>query len=95
MSKRRVVVTGLGIISPVGNRVDEAWKNIVAGVSGIGAIQRLDCSAFSTRIGGEIKGFDVSEYMDAKDARRMDSFMHYGYASCKQAIEDADLRRGI
>ncbi len=91
MSKRRVVVTGLGIISPVGNRVDEAWKNIVAGISGIGAIQRLDCSAFSTRIGGEIKGFDVSEYMDAKDARRMDSFMHYGYASCKQAIEDAGL----
>lgn len=91
MSKRRVVVTGLGIISPVGNRVDEAWKNIVAGISGIGAIQRLDCSAFSTRIGGEIKGFDVAEYMEAKEARRMDSFMHYGYASCKQAIEDAGL----
>ena len=91
LSKRRVVVTGLGIISPVGNRVEEAWKNIVAGKNGIGSITRMDCSAFTTRIGGEIKGFDVSEYMAAKEARRMDVFMHYGFASCRQAIEDAGL----
>lgn len=91
MSKRRVVVTGLGIISPVGNRVEETWKNIVAGRSGIGKIARMDCSAFTTRIGGEIKDFDVSEYMAAKEARRMDAFMHYGFASCRQAIENAGL----
>jgi 3-oxoacyl-[acyl-carrier-protein] synthase II len=91
LSKRRVVVTGLGIISPVGNRVEETWKNIIAGRSGIGKIARMDCSAFTTRIGGEIKDFDVSEYMAAKDARRMDAFMHYGFASCRQAIENAGL----
>ena len=91
MSRRRVVITGLGIISPVGNRVEEAWKNVIAGNSGIGTIARMDCSAFTTRIGGEIKDFDVSEYMAAKEARRMDAFMHYGFASCRQAIEDAGL----
>ena len=91
MSKRRVVVTGLGIISPVGNRVEEAWKNIVAGKNGIGSITRMDCSAFTTRIGGEIKDFEVTEYMAAKEARRMDAFMHSGFASCRQAIENAGL----
>jgi 3-oxoacyl-[acyl-carrier-protein] synthase II len=91
LAKRRVVVTGLGIISPVGNRVEEAWKNVIAGNSGIGSIARMDCSAFTTRIGGEIKDFDVSEYMAAKEARRMDAFMHYGFASCRQAIENAGL----
>jgi 3-oxoacyl-[acyl-carrier-protein] synthase II len=91
LPKRRVVVTGLGIISPVGNRVEEAWKNIVAGKNGIGSITRMDCSAFTTRIGGEIKDFEVTEYMAAKEARRMDAFMHFGFESCRQPIENAGL----
>ena len=85
------MVTGLGIVSPVGNSVTEAWDNIVGGRSGIGEITRFDTSAFSTRIAGEVKGFDVSEYLSAKEARRMDTFIHYGVAAAVQAIRDSGL----
>ncbi|GAB2181605.1 beta-ketoacyl-ACP synthase II [Denitratisoma sp. agr-D3] len=91
MSRRRVVVTGLGIISPVGNTVSETWDNIVAGKSGIGAITRFDASAFSARIAGEVKGFDVSAYLSPKEARRMDVFIHYGMAAGIQAIKDSGI----
>jgi 3-oxoacyl-[acyl-carrier-protein] synthase II len=89
LSKRRVVVTGLGIVSPVGNTIAGAWDNILAGRSGIGPITRFDCSQFSTRIGGCIHDFDVSEFISGKDARKMDAFMHYGVAACCQAISDS------
>ena len=91
MSKRRVVVTGLGIISPVGNDIDTAWKSVVDGTSGIGPIAGFDASDFTTRFGGEVRDFDVSEYLSRKEARKIDGFMHYGIAACKQAIEDSGL----
>jgi 3-oxoacyl-[acyl-carrier-protein] synthase II len=91
LSRRRVVVTGLGIISPVGNTVDEAWANIVAGKSGITRISKFDASAFASQIAGEVKGFDVAQYISPKEARRMDFFIHYGIAAGMQAIKDAGL----
>lgn len=91
MSRRRVVVTGLGIVSPVGNTVDDAWANIVAGHSGITGISKFDASVFASRIAGEVKNFDVAQYLSAKEARRMDIFIHYGLAAGIQAIKDAGL----
>ena len=91
MSRRRVVVTGLGIISPVGNTVDTAWANIVAGKSGIGPITKFDASVFASRIAGEVKGFDAAQYLSPKEVRRMDTFIHYGIAAGVQAIQDAGL----
>ncbi len=91
MSKRRVVVTGLGIVSPVGNSIPVAWDNIVAGKSGIGPITHFDVSDFSVRFGGEIRDFDASSYIPAKDARRMGAFIHYGIAAACQAIEDSGI----
>ena len=91
MSRRRVVVTGLGIISPVGNTVEEAWANIVAGKSGISRITKFDSSAFASQIAGEVRGFDVTQYLSPKEARRMDIFIHYGIAAGMQAIKDAGL----
>ena len=91
MSRRRVVVTGLGIISPVGNTVSETWENILAGKSGIGPITRFDASAFKSRIAGEVKGFDVAAYLSPKEARRMDVFIHYGMAAGIQAFRDSGL----
>jgi len=91
LSRRRVVVTGLGIISPVGNNVATAWENVLAGNSGIGPITNFDASAFPVRIAGEIRDFDVSEYIPSKDARRMGAFIHYGIAAASQAIADAGL----
>ena len=91
MSRRRVVVTGLGIISPVGNTVDDAWANIVAGHSGITGISKFDASVFASRIAGEVKNFDVGQYLSPKEARRMDIFIHYGLAAGIQAIKDAGL----
>ena len=90
-SPRRVVVTGLGLISPVGNTVTEAWQNILAGRSGIGPVTRFDASGLKSRIAGEVKGFDVTAYLSAKDARRMDAFIHYGMAAGIQAMRDAGL----
>jgi 3-oxoacyl-[acyl-carrier-protein] synthase II len=91
LSRRRVVVTGLGIISPVGNSLAEAWEAIVAGRSGIGAITRFDASTFPSRIAGEVKGFDVAKYISAKEARRFDTFIHYGLAAAIDAIKDSGL----
>ncbi len=91
MSRRRVVVTGLGAVSPVGNTVSETWENIVAGKSGIGPITRFDATAFSARIAGEVKGFDIGTYLSPKEARRMDIFIHYGMAAGIQAIRDSGL----
>ena len=91
MSRRRVVVTGLGIVSPVGNNVDEAWGNLVAGHSGIARITRFDASAFSVQIAGEVKNFDLGKYLAPKDARRMDTFIHYGLAAAIDAFKDSGL----
>jgi len=94
MSRRRVVVTGLGCISPVGNTVESAWANLLAGQSGIDRITKFDAEAFSCKIAGEVKGFNVEEYMSAKDARSMDTFIHYGIAAADQAVKDAGLPTG-
>ncbi|MEO7851320.1 MAG: beta-ketoacyl-ACP synthase II [Rubrivivax sp.] len=94
MTRRRVVVTGLGLVSPVGNSVSEGWANLVAGRTGIGPITRFDASAFSCRFAGEVKGFDVEAYMPAKEARHMDTFIHYGMAASIQAVQDAQLPVG-
>jgi 3-oxoacyl-[acyl-carrier-protein] synthase II len=91
LSRRRVVVTGLGIVSPVGTGVSEAWKNIVAGQSGITRITRFDATAFSSRIAGEVKGFDPASYLSAKEARRFDTFIHYGLAASIEALKDSGL----
>ena len=91
MSRRRVVVTGLGIISPVGNGVPEAWKNILGGTSGITRITRFDASAFTSQIAGEVKGFDPAQVLSAKEARRFDTFIHYGLAAAIEAIKDSGL----
>ena len=91
MSRRRVVVTGLGIISPVGTGVPEAWKSILAGQSGITRITRFDPSAFSSQIAGEVKGFDPATYLSVKEARRFDTFIHYGLAAAIEAIKDSGL----
>ncbi|GAB4357592.1 MAG: beta-ketoacyl-ACP synthase II [Gammaproteobacteria bacterium] len=91
MSKRRVVVTGLGAIAPVGLTAEECWQSVVNGRSGIGPIERFDTSAFSTRFGGEVRGFDVEQIMSRKDARKMDPFIHYGIAAGLQALDDSGI----
>jgi 3-oxoacyl-[acyl-carrier-protein] synthase II len=91
MSKRRVVITGLGIVSPVGNDIKSAWGNILAGKSGIGPITNFDATDFPVRFCGEVRDFDVTEYITAKDARRMGAFIHYGIAAASQAINDAGI----
>jgi 3-oxoacyl-[acyl-carrier-protein] synthase II len=85
------VVTGLGLVTPVGNTVDESWANIVAGKSGIAAIEHFDTSGFNTRFGGSVKDFDISPYLNPKDARKMDLFIQYGIAAGGQAISDAGI----
>jgi len=92
LSRRRVVITGLGIISPVGNSVPEAWSNILAGKSGISRITHFDPAAFSAQIAGEVRGFDVTQYLSAKEARRMDTFIHFGMAAGIQAFRDSGLQ---
>jgi 3-oxoacyl-[acyl-carrier-protein] synthase II len=91
LSRRRVVITGLGIVSPIGNSVAEAWSAILAGRSGIGPITRIDVSAFPVRFGGEVRNFDISQYIPVKDARRMAPFIHYGIAAASQAMIDSGL----
>ncbi|HTP48569.1 MAG TPA: beta-ketoacyl-ACP synthase II [Casimicrobiaceae bacterium] len=91
MSKRRVVVTGLGIISPVGNDLDTAWENILAARSGITRITRFDASALPSQIAGEVKGFDVTRHLSAKEARRYDTFIHYGLVATAEAVKNAGL----
>jgi 3-oxoacyl-[acyl-carrier-protein] synthase II len=94
VSRRRVVVTGLGLVSPVGNSVTEGWANILAGRSGIAPITRFDASNFSCRFAGEVKGFRIEDYIPAKEARHMDAFIHYGMAASIQAVQDAGLPHG-
>lgn len=92
MSKRRVVVTGLGIVCPVGNDVQQAWSNIVEGRSGITRIARFDASPFASQIAGEVKGFDVTKVLSPKEVRRFDIFIHYGMAAAIEAVRDAGLQ---
>jgi 3-oxoacyl-[acyl-carrier-protein] synthase II len=93
-TRRRVVVTGLGLVSPVGNSVAEGWANLVAGRTGIGPITRFDASAMACRFAGEVKGFRIEDYVPAKEARHMDTFIHYGMAASMQAVADAGLPTG-
>jgi len=94
MSRRRVVVTGLGLISPVGNTVEQAWANVLAGRSGIATITHFDPTPFACRFAGEVKDFKVEDYLPAKEARHMDTFIHYGLAAAIQAVRDAGLPTG-
>jgi 3-oxoacyl-[acyl-carrier-protein] synthase II len=94
VSKRRVVVTGLGIVSPVGSDVATAWAAILAGKSGIKPITRIDATPFATRFAGEVIGFDVAQYIAPKEARRMDPFMHYGMGAGIQAVADSGVDFG-
>jgi len=94
MSRRRVVVTGLGCISPVGNTVAESWSALLSGRSGITAITKFDASAMACKIAGEVKNFDLESYISAKEARTMDTFIHYGIAAADQAVRDAGLAVG-
>ncbi|SHL37699.1 beta-ketoacyl-ACP synthase II [Halomonas cupida] len=91
MSRRRVVVTGLGLVTPVGNTVKESWESILAGKSGVAPIEHFDVSGFNTRFGGSVKDFDISPYLNPKDARKMDLFIQYGVAAGAQAISDAGI----
>lgn len=91
MSKRRVVITGLGLITPVGNTVDTTWKALLAGQSGIAPITLFDVTNYATQFGGSIKDFDITEYISAKEARKMDPFIHYGMAAGIQAFKDSGL----
>jgi len=94
MSRRRVVVTGLGCVSPVGNTVAQAWDSLLAGKSGIDLITRFDASSFACKFAGEVKGFDLESYIRAKEARTMDTFIHFGIAASVQAVADAGLPTG-
>ena len=91
MNNRRVVITGMGIISPVGSQVNDAWKNVRDGVSGISLVDDFDTSALTTRIGGQVKDFDVNDFLAPKDARKIDPFMHYGIAASIKALQDSGL----
>ncbi|MCF6336710.1 MAG: beta-ketoacyl-ACP synthase II [Gammaproteobacteria bacterium] len=91
MTKRRVVITGLGMVSPVGLNVADAWTNVLAGNSGIAPLTHFDVSEYSVRFGGSVRDFDITDYIAAKDAKKMDLFIHYGIAAGIQAVRDADL----
>ncbi|OPX55256.1 3-oxoacyl-[acyl-carrier-protein] synthase II [Oceanospirillum multiglobuliferum] len=91
MPRRRVVVTGLGLVTPLGNNVKDSWDGILAGKSGIAPIEHFDTTGFATRFGGSVKGFDIAEYMSPKDARKMDTFIQYGMAAAIQAVADSGL----
>ena len=94
MNRRRVVVTGLGCVSPVGNTVAESWASLLAGRSGIDLITRFDASQFASRIAGEVKGLDISPHISAKEARTMDTFIHFGIVAAAEAVQDAGLPTG-
>ena len=91
MSRRRVVVTGMGLVSPVGIGVDESWSALVAGKSGVGPITLFDASTFPTRIAAEVKDFDPTKFMDRKEARRNDRFIHFALAAADMAVKDSGL----
>ena len=92
--KRRVVVTGLGALTPLGNSVGESWEGAIAGKSGIGPITKFDCSSYKTRIAGEIKNFDPLQYVNKQEARRYDDFILYSLAAAEMALADAKLKVG-
>lgn len=92
MPKRRVVITGLGIVSPVGNGIAEAWDNTINGRGGIGPITHFDASMLPTRFAGEVKNFNAADWMSPKEVRRMDTFIHFGIAATKMAMDDAGLQ---
>ena len=92
MSRRRVVVTGLGIVCPIGNTISEAWSNALASKSGIGRITRFDASSLASQIAGEVRDFDAAAYLSAKEIRRMDRFIHLGMAAGIQAIKDSGIQ---
>jgi len=94
LNRRRVVVTGLGLVCPVGNTVADGWSALLAGRSGIAPITRFDAAAFACRFAGEVKGFRIEDYIPAKEARHMDTFIHYGLAAAMQAVRDAGLPTG-
>lgn len=94
MTRRRVVVTGLGLVSPVGNSVAEGWANLVAGRSGIANITKFDASAMACRFAGEVKGFNIEDYIPGKEARHMDTFIHFGMAASMQAVQDSGIPTG-
>jgi 3-oxoacyl-[acyl-carrier-protein] synthase II len=94
MNKRRVVVTGLGCVTPVGNDVAASWANLLAGQSGIANITKFDASAFACKFAGEVKGFKVEDYLNSKEVRTMDTFIHYGIAAADQAVRDSGLLTG-
>ena len=91
MNKRRVVITGLGMITPVGNNVPDTWNNIINGVSGIASITHFDTTDFPVRFGGSIRDFNAEDYIAKKDIKKMDLFIHYGMAAGLQAVEDSGL----
>ena len=91
MSKRRVVVTGLGVVSPIGIGADNAWTNVIAGKSGITKITKFDATNFSSQIAGEVKDFDVLQYLPAKEARRMDTFIQFGMVAGIEAFKDSGI----
>ncbi|HWK53456.1 MAG TPA: beta-ketoacyl synthase N-terminal-like domain-containing protein, partial [Hyphomicrobiales bacterium] len=92
MSRRRVVITGMGAITPLGNTVAQTWEGLCAGKSGIAPLEHFDVSAYSTRFGGSVRDFDITDYMEPKEARRIDAFLHYGVAAGMQAVRDAGLQ---
>ena len=94
MSRRRVVVTGLGLVTPLGNTVDESWSRLVAGQSGIATVTKFDATKLACHIAGEVKGFQIEDYIPAKEARHMDTFIHFGLAASLQAVKDAGLPTG-
>jgi 3-oxoacyl-[acyl-carrier-protein] synthase II len=94
MTRRRVVVTGLGCVSPVGNTVAESWANLLAGKSGIDLITQFDAGAFACKFAGEVKGFNIVDYIPEKEARHMDRFIHLGLAAALQAVADSGLAHG-
>ena len=94
MTRRRVVVTGLGLVTPVGNTVDESWNNLIAGKPGIANITKFDASGLAAKFAGEVKGFNIEDYISAKEARHMDTFIHYGLAASMQAVRDSGLPTG-
>lgn len=91
MTKRRVVVTGIGAVTPVGNNVETAWNNVLAGVSGVGPLTRLNADEYPAKVAAEVKDFQIEEFIDKKDARKMDRFTHYAIAAAKMAVEDSGL----
>jgi len=93
MSKRRVVITGMGMVSPVGNDVPTSWKNVCAGQSGIAPIDRFDATDYNTRIGGAVKDLDLEPYLSTKEARKLDAFIHYGLVAAQQAVDDSGLEQ--